>query len=168
MFRRGMGAALGLVGMLGVMGYGHGVAAQAAGLQIGGQESNFGAQTLRPGFLPDPVNVNVVSGGNLDARTLNLGPGCMGFVTRRPDYIVRMTGNSRSLRMYVTAPGDTTLLVNTGRGQWVCNDDSYGGTNPTVNLPNAGAGQYDVWVGSYQAGANIRGQLHITELDNHP
>jgi hypothetical protein len=69
----------------------------------------------------------------------------------------------------VTAPGDTTLLVNTAGGAWVCNDDSYGGTNPTVDIPNAGAGQYDVWVGSYRSGEQIRGALHITELaNNHP
>ena len=58
--------------------------------------------------------------------------------------------------------------MNTAGGRWVCNDDSYGGANPTVNIPGATRGQYDIWVGSYQAGAAARGRLHITELDRHP
>lgn len=159
---------VGLLGALAVSGYGSQVTAQGA-LQIGGNRANFGKRNLRPGFVPDPVRVNVVSGGNIDSSTLNLGTGCRGFVTARPDYIVRLNGTSSSLRFYVVAGGDTTLLVNTAGGTWACNDDSYGGTNPTVNIPNAGSGQYDVWVGSYQSGQTVRGQLFITELDsNHP
>ncbi len=169
---------LGIIGLacaLAVSGFGTSLVAQT-GLIIGGRASNYGTRTLVPGFLPDPVNIPIVSGGNLDARTMGLGPGCIGYVTRQPDFILRMTGNSPSLRIYVTIPGaagvtrtDATLLVNTGTGAWRCNDDSWGGANPTVDLPNAGAGQYDIWVGSYVAGANARGVLHITEIgSNHP
>lgn len=149
-------------------GFGQGVVAQVR-LRVGGRQSNYGARTLAPGFFPDPFRVQVVSGGTLDARAAGLPQGCVGFVTSQPDFIVRMTGNSASLRMYVTAPGDTTLLVNTGRGRWVCNDDSFGGVNPTVELPSMGAGQYDVWVGSYHPGQALTGTLHVTEIaDNHP
>jgi hypothetical protein len=161
--------------MLVVSGFGHEVVAQSR-LTIGGRSSNFGSSNLRTGFVPDPRNVNVTSGGNIDARTLGLGSGCVGFVTARPDHILRLTGTSANLRFYVTVPGasastrtDTTLLINGADGQWHCNDDSYGGANPTVNIPNAGPGQYDIWVGSYVSGANARGTLRITELDsNHP
>jgi hypothetical protein len=159
---------VGLAAALAVSGFGSQVVAQS-GLIIGGSRSNFGSRNIAPGFLPDPININVVSGGNIDARGLGLGPGCVGWVTRQPDFIVHMTGNSPSLRMYVTSDADTTLLVNTARSQWVCNDDSYGGTNPTVDMPSAGAGQYDIWIGSYQNGVQARGVLHITELGgNHP
>ena len=159
---------VGLMGALAVSGYGGQVIAQG-GLSIGGNRANFGRRDLSPGFQPDPINVNVVSGGGIDARNLGLGPGCVGFVTRQPDYIFNLRGPSAHLRLYVTGQGDTTLLVNTGAGRWVCNDDSYGGTNPTVDINNAPAGQYDVWIGSYRADQQIRGQLHITELNaNHP
>lgn len=169
---------LGLIGLataLAVSGYGSTLVAQSS-LIIGGAASNYGSRTLAPGFMPDPVAVPIVSGGNLDARTMNLGPGCIGYVTRQPDFILRMTGNSASLRIFVRIPGaravtrtDATLLVNTGSGAWRCNDDSHGGANPTVDLPSAGPGQYDIWVGSYVAGANARGTLFITEYPHlHP
>ncbi len=159
---------VGLMGALAVSGYGSQVVAQS-GLAIGGNRANFGRRSLSPGFVPDPVNVNVISGGNIDARTLSLGAGCVGFVTRQPDYIINLTGQSSHLRLYVTGQGDTTLLVNTANSRWVCNDDSYGGTNPTVDINNAPPGQYDVWIGSYRADQQVRGQLHITELNaNHP
>lgn len=157
-----------LLGALVVTGIGSQVTAQS-GLQIGGQRANFGRRPVNPGFVPDPISVNIGSRGNIDARALGLGPGCVGYVTRQPDFIINLTRPSSFLRLYVTAGSDTTLLVNTANGQWRCNDDSFGGTNPTVDMPNAGAGQYDVWVGSYQAGVQARGQLHITELqNNHP
>lgn len=164
---RGFGI-VGVLGALALSGYGGEVTAQAA-LQIGGRRANFGRRTLRPGFVPDPVNINIVSGGSINASSLGLGTGCVGFVTAQPDFILTLRGTSSNLRFYVTAGSDTTLLVNTAGGGWRCNDDSYGGRNPTVNLSNAGSGQYDVWVGSYRAGEQARGQLHITELDsNHP
>ncbi len=159
---------VGLVGALAVSGFGSQVTAQGA-LQIGGQRANFGRRPVAPGFVPDPISVNIVSGGNIDARALGLGPGCVGYVTRQPDYIINLTRPTSFLRLYVTAGSDTTLLVNLANSRWSCNDDSFGGTNPTVDIPNAGPGQYDIWVGSYQAGVQARGQLHITELQgNHP
>lgn len=161
-------ATIGVMGALAISGYGSQVTAQG-GLAIGGQRANFGRRSITPGFVPDPININVVSGGNIDARNLGLGPGCVGFVTRTPDFIFNLTGQSSNLRLYVTGSGDTTLLVNTGSGRWVCNDDSFNGLNPTVTIPNAPGGQYDVWIGSYSATQQVRGQLHITELNsNHP
>lgn len=159
---------VGLLGALAVSGYGSQVTAQGA-LQIGGARANFGRRPLSPGFVPDPVAIPIVSGGNIDARNLGLGPGCVGYVTRQPDYIVNLTGTSPFLRFYVNAGSDTTLLINRANGQWACNDDSFGGVNPSVDLTNATAGQYDVWVGSYQSGVQARGTLNITELQsNHP
>ena len=66
--------------------------------------------------------------------------------------------------------GDTTLLINDGAGNWHCNDDSAPGSNlnPLVDLANAPAGQYDVWIGSYRSDEQIGGTLNITELDRRP
>ena len=159
----------GILGLLIVSGYGQTSVAQA-GLRIGGAASNFGTRSLAPGFVPDPVRVAIRSGGSIDARTLNLGPGCIGYVTAQPDFILRMTGDSASLKVRFDAPGataagplDTTLIVNTARGRYVCNDDT-NGANPQVSLGGMGAGQYDIWVGSYRAGAVAPGTLSITEL----
>ncbi len=144
------------------------VIAQSA-LQIGGSASNFGRGGLRGGFMPDPFTVNIVSGGSMDASTMGLGPSCRGFVTRQPDYILDYSSPASFLRIYFAGAGDTTLVINDAQGRWHCNDDSYGGLNPTVDINRPGGGQYDIWVGSYRAGENIRGTLHITELrTQHP
>lgn len=148
------------------------LAAGAQGaLLVGGSRANFGVLRLAPGFVPDPQRVAVVSGGALNTRAMGLGPGCVGWVTAQPDLIVRLSGPSANLRFYaVTTDGtDITLLVNANRGAWRCNDDSFGGTNPSVDLGSAPAGQYDVWVGSFRQGTTARATLHITELaTNHP
>lgn len=137
-------------------------------LQIGGNQANYGYVTMGPGFQPDPVRVNVVSGGAYNARQMGLPSGCVGWVTRTPDYIIRFTGQTNMLRFYVLGNTDTTLVINSSDGQWHCNDDSYGNTNPTVTIPGASAGQYDVWVGSYRQGERATAVLNITEMDLRP
>jgi len=87
----------------------------------------------------------------------------MGWATSIPDYIINLTGMSPTLRMYATSDSDTTLIINDANGIWHCNDDS-DGLNPSVELPNASPGQYDVWVGSYSQGDGAAAVLHLTEL----
>ncbi|HEY8427560.1 MAG TPA: hypothetical protein VIL20_04265 [Sandaracinaceae bacterium] len=138
-------------------------------LVTGGRNSNFGRRSLSRNFMPDPLTVAVVSGGQLDASALNLGTDCRGFVTREPDFILDYNPAGSFLRLYFVGNGDTTLLVHDPRGRWHCNDDSYGGIHPTVDLQGPAAGRYDVWVGSYRAGENVRGTLHVTEMrTRHP
>ena len=138
-------------------------------LAIGGSQTNFGQQTLRGGFLPDPHTVQITSGGSLDASGMSLAPGCRGYVTRRPDYIVDYQDAASFLRFYAVSQGDTTLVINDAAGRWHCNDDSNGGLNPTVDISNPPSGQYDIWVGSYRGSENLRSTLHVTELrSRHP
>jgi hypothetical protein len=141
----------------------------ASGLTIGGRQANFGSRGVHTGFAPDPIQVHIASGGSINASTLGLGRDCVGFVTQRPDFILRFTGPSSMLRFYVLSPGESTLIINSPDRRWHCNDDSNGTLNPMVDFPNAGTGQYDIWVGSYMAGETVRGQIYITELNsNHP
>lgn len=138
-----------------------------SGLVIGGQSANFGVFSLVGGFMPDPAQYSVVSGGRMDASTLGLAPNCRGFVTAQPDVIVRYSNPRSWLRFYVRAPGDTTLVINDGAGRWHCSDDEGGSLNPMIDLTGPAAGQYDIWVGSYRAGENIRATLHVTELSGN-
>jgi hypothetical protein len=146
-----------------------GVIAQAR-LTIGGSSANYGVHRLTQGFLPDPKIIAVTSGGGIDASTLGYGEGCGGFVTAQPDAILHYTrgsGSATMLRFFVGGGGDTTLVVNDPAGGWHCNDDSASGNlNPVVDIANAPAGQYDVWIGSYVATERLRGQLNITERAN--
>ncbi|HJL14813.1 MAG TPA: hypothetical protein RMH99_04105 [Sandaracinaceae bacterium LLY-WYZ-13_1] len=138
-------------------------------LITGGSESNFGRSTLSGGFMPDPWTTRITSGGNLDVSSMSLASGCRGYVTAQPDYILDYTQARSFLRLYFVGQGDTTLVVNDARGDWHCNDDSFGGLHPTVDISNPPSGQYDIWVGSYRAGENVRGRLHATEMrSRHP
>lgn len=148
--------------------WGGSVAAQQ-GLRIGGSSSHFGQHTLRGSFMPDPFTVSMLSGGNIDASTLGLAPGCTGYVSGEPDFILNYNAPSNFLRIYFQGAGDTTLVINDAAGRWHCNDDSHGGLNPTVDFNSPPAGHYDIWVGSYSSSENIRGTLHVTELrSRHP
>ncbi len=145
-------------------------------LLIGGTVANYGAVGLDTGFLPDPHQVSVVSGasdvtGNVvDISSLSLTPrnggACRGFTTAQPDYIVRVGTPGQLLRFYVSAPGDTTLIINDGAGNWWCSDDDGGNLNPLIEMTSPPSGQYDIWVGSYQAGANIQSVLSVSELSS--
>lgn len=141
--------------------------AAPAELIIGGSSANFGAHELTTGFLPDPATYDVVSGGDLDAADAGTDAGCSGWVTAQPDVIVSFTEMSGFLRFAFRASddGDATLVINDGNGNWHCNDDAVG-LNPMVDLADAPAGQYDIWIGSYESGANVQGQLLVTELEN--
>ena len=173
----GTGRASRLVGLASVLAavmaltlgvFGNDVIAQAR-LRLGGSASNFGRRAINGGFMPDPFTTTITSGGNIDASSLSLAPGCRGFVTAQPDFIVDYTNAASFVRFYNVAGGDTTLVINDARGNWHCNDDSFGGLNPTVDIANPPSGQYDIWVGSYRANENIRGTLHVTELrTSHP
>jgi hypothetical protein len=147
------------------------VTAEGATLDVSGRP-NFGERSAASGFTPDPIRVAVTSGGNIDASTSNAGSSCQGWVTSQPDFNFRLTSASRFLRFYVDnvrGNGDTTLVINTPDGRWICNDDSFGGMNPTVDLENTQPGLINVWIGSYRSGTQVQGRLNVTELrDKHP
>ena len=168
--KRGLFAVILAALTLGFAAFGGDVVAQAR-LVIGGSSSNFGRTALSGGFMPDPWTTTITSGGSIDVRNLSLSPGCVGYATAQPDYILDYNNAASFLRFYFTpnGSGDTTLVINDASGNWHCNDDSFGGTNPTVDINNPPSGQYDIWVGSYRANANVRGTLHVTELrSRHP
>jgi hypothetical protein len=126
---------------------------------------------VNSGFLPDPMTVAVVSGGPIDVSYL--GAPCTGYAEPNPDVQVHyVSGSGTLLRFYFVpdnAGEDATLIVNDTSSHWVCNDDSFGGSNPSIDFSPPAGGYYDIWIGSYQSGAFISGTLNITELDyNHP
>ncbi len=113
--------------------------------------SNFGTITLAPGFTPDPHVENGTAGagaGSRDASTLD--PSCGGTIDATPDHILVLTGPSSNLRIMANSNIDTTLVIQKPDGTYACNDDS-SGLDPMVILPNARAGAYRVWLGSYDA-----------------
>jgi hypothetical protein len=128
----------------------------------------YGSTALTSGFVPDPFSVGITAGGPVSSNYL--GGGCYGFTTSAPTFSVNYTsGGATLLRFYFIGSGDTTMLINTPSGNFVCVDDSFGTLNPTLDFNNPSSGRYDVWVATYAEGASIGGALVTTEINgNHP
>lgn len=128
--------------------------------------ANYGVVNLRSGFLPDPYSYSMTSGGSVSISSFLTGNECRGYATSAPDLQLNLQGTSRLLRFFFVSTRDTTLVVNDARGNWYCDDDSFGTLDPTIDLSNAGAGSYDVWIGSFVSGQFNSGRLYITELSS--
>jgi|LNFM01.1.fsa_nt_gb hypothetical protein len=141
--------------------------AGVAAAQNYGLAPAYGTVNLTAGFTPDPVNVNVLSGGRIDAATRFNG--CRGFIAEAPD--VRLNyraGTSLPLILSVNSSADTTLVVNGPDGQWYCDDDGGNtGMNPSLRFGSPQSGQYDIWIGTYGSATNQQAVLSISELYTH-
>lgn len=120
----------------------------------------YGTLNLNAGFLPDPQSVNVVAGGNIDAR--RLGGQCVGAIANPPDVRLNYRAGNFPLFISVRSGADTTLVINLPNGQWLCNDD-FQGLNPGVILQNPPSGQYDIWVGTF-GGGTAPAQVLVSEV----
>ncbi len=131
------------------------------GLSLNRGQANFGAHNVYGTNLPTPYVVNMISGGNLEARQQGVPSNCHGFVTAQPDVIVNYAQPSRRLAFFVDGQGDTTLVIRAPNGQWWCSDDEGGGQNPLVDIQNPQGGQYEIWVGSFRATEQLRGAFQV-------
>ncbi len=122
---------------------------------------SYGSTSLRAGFMPDPRTVTVRAGGD---SHFGGGGGCPGggWFANAPDYRVHYTAGGYALTIWISAPGDTMLLVNDPAGQWYCNDD-YNGLDPLIRFNNPRSGQYDIWAGTYNRSRVHRSTIYISE-----
>jgi len=115
----------------------------------GDMTSNFGTITLAPGFMPDPHVEDGTAGAGAGARDAStLDSSCGGTIDTTPDHILVLGGVSANLRIMAHSNIDTTLVIQKPDGSYACNDDS-DGLNPMALLPNAAAGNYRIWLGTY-------------------
>jgi len=135
-----------------------------AAAQNYGLQPAYGTVNLSGGFTPDPYNVNVLSGGRIDAsRTVSSS--CRGFVADAPDVRLNFSAGSLPLIISVNSSADTTLVVNGPDGQWYCDDDGgNAGLNPSLRFGSPQSGQYDIWVGTYGNASNQPAVVSISEL----
>ena len=117
-----------------------------------------GGMRARAGFTPDPIRVNIYSGGPIDAS--RLGGNCVGMIASAPDYEFTYTAGSFPLSFRVQSQGDTSLVINGPDGRWYCNDDAQG-LNPILTWGRPASGSYDIWVGA--VGEAASSVLLITE-----
>lgn len=129
-------------------------------------DPSYGATALTSGFQPDPHTQDIQAGGSINAGQ-SIGQQCPGFVADAPDYRINFTAGNNNLPLifFVRSSSDTTLVINAPDGRWYCNDDSHGTLNPSVRFDNPQAGQYDVWIGTFEAGSLQPSRLFVTEID---
>ena len=73
---------------------------------------------------------------------------CNGYVPRTPTTTLDADGQGPLSIAAVTADTDLVLLVRDPNGAWYCSDDAQG-LSPGMELDDAPAGLYTVWVGTY-------------------
>lgn len=134
------------------------IAASANAQEIG-IEPAYGRVNLAAG---EEHTVQIKAGGSQEvARIL---PNCAGFVARGPDFTVDYTTGEAPLVFLAHSEADTTLLINFPDGKWACDDNSgLDGRDPGMVIYFAPSGQYDVWVGTKQAGMTPDAMLRITD-----
>jgi hypothetical protein len=101
--------------------------------------------SLSAGFVPDPVTVELYSGGGEQAS--DLGSSCVGTVASSPDVVLNFRSAGGRLAIGVLSGSDTSLVINGPDGRFYCNDDN-SGLNPGLVWGQAPSGQYDIWVGA--------------------
>jgi hypothetical protein len=130
---------------------------------------------LSGAFEPDPLVVPVMAGGAFNLRSANADNAtarqCVGFVNSAPDVVFNLAAPLPYLRLFYlvdAADADATLIMRSPDGRWYCNDDSYNSVHPTLNLVGPEAGNYQVWLGNFDAPDGLSGSLYLTQTDATP
>ncbi len=121
-----------------------------------------GELTLAAGFSPDPTTMDVQAGGELTAAD-TAGPACPGLVSAGPNVRINYTSGAWPLILSVASEADTTLVVRTPEGEWICDDDSGNGLNPSIRFDTPTSGQYAVWIGAF-TDARQAASLYVSEV----
>lgn len=112
------------------------------------------AITLAPGFAPDPTLTVGNAGGPVEASTM--GGSCRGTIGAAPNITLTTTAAISGLRVVVSSPQDTTLVVRLADGTVLCDDDGGGYPNPMVS-GSFPAGSHSIYVGTYSPSATGAG-----------
>jgi hypothetical protein len=128
-------------------------------------DPTYGTTNLVTGFQPDPLVVQVRSGGSIDAQSIN--PGCNGFIASAPDVRISFSAGSLPLIISVASDADTTLVVNGPDGAWYCDDEGgQNGHNPSLRFSHPQSGQYDIWIGTAGSSSLQAAELNVSELSS--
>jgi len=79
--------------------------------------------SLSPGS--DPVQQEITTAGDVPLFDIEQSNDeCTGFIDSAPNFAFSWSGSTDSLRVFFESEQDTTLLVVTPSGEFICNDDS--------------------------------------------
>ncbi len=130
-----------------------------------------------------PLTATVEAGGDLAAFELELGNAlCTGWVSAEPAARFAWSGEGEALNLFVESEIDTTLLVRTPDGAWLCADDGMpaladdevdaeDADNAEASEPNLNPqivtepveGVYAVWVGAFAAEDAAEATLTVSD-----
>ncbi len=129
----------------------------------------FGSISLEAGFSPTPYTAQVSPGG--EDESFQLGDDCYGYVRlAQPDFVLSYQAGGSPLGVFALSDLDITMAINDPAGNWHCNDDNIflSGTNSGIQFNEPLSGDYQIWVGSYDSGAeSVATMLAITEVDEN-
>ncbi len=116
---------------------------------------------LSAGFRDDPRTLTVSAGGRAEiAATEGF---CAGYADPEPDVALDYEAGGYPLYIAARSQGDTTLIVRTPDGGYVCDDDGAGDLNPGVAFREPQSGEYLIWTGTYSDGDRQPAELLISE-----
>jgi len=116
---------------------------------------------LAAGYPLDPFIVSLNGGGPIAANTL--AEECTGYVSERPTITVNWSGEAEFVEAFFYSDHDPVLVVETPDGSYLCNDDANDQLlDPVVQIDAPAAGEYKIWVGSYDEAQLIPGVLVLT------
>lgn len=123
---------------------------------------NFGSAVLNTGYGRLDVQAN--GGGNIEASPLGfaIGTHCAGYLSTQPDFRLTLS-QAGFLRIFFSSFGDSTLSVLGPNGRWYCSDDWNGTLNPLIDISDAQAGDYVIWIGSFEPNMAFQGTLTLSE-----
>jgi hypothetical protein len=129
-----------------------------------GATGTYGSVQLRSGFAPDPYTVSVSAGGPIESTRASEDCSA-GYVAQRASFTLRYTAGELPLYIGAVSDADTTIIVRTPNGEWVCDDDGGGALNPVVSWEDPRSGRYQIWVGRFGTeGETANATLHISEI----
>ncbi len=128
-----------------------------------GANGSFGQVRLTSGFAPDPHAVTVSAGGTIESTSANESCSA-GYITARPQFSLRYRAGDLPLFISATSEEDSTLVVRTPNGEWLCDDDSGGSLNPLVSITDPRSGRYQIWVGRFGSQDLAPAVLQISEI----
>jgi hypothetical protein len=129
------------------------------------QSGTFAGATVKPKFVPDPMELQGISGGTQSAKAV-AGTGetptgaCLGYVDEQPDHVLSLTAGFKYLSIVTDSKADTTIVIKGPGGVW-CNDD-YQGKNAGISGQWL-EGEYKVWVGGYKKDKSTPYTLKLSE-----
>ena len=111
-------------------------------------DPTYGDDWRNAGFGANPAEIQIMAGGTIVAGS-SIGGVCAGHIANAPDYnFILLSDDLAALAITAVSVSDVSLVVNAPNGQWYCDDNSGGGTNPAIVFGEPDDGAYNVWVGT--------------------